>query len=325
MAGFSELNKAGIVIATDYYPFGLEMRDRTLSAENHRFGFNGKEKDPSMGSLTHYDYGFRIYNPAIGRFLSVDPLTDLFPSQSSYLYAFNNPILYIDVEGLYGDENEANKQRDIAISNGLEVGDIYQSGDEWGFNVINGEDSYSAFEKNFSTTSNYGDTEVGILGSVLEAKKFDMYNSTQWKGINGKYYNIEAAPGKAKPFTGNQYAGSVKKVELNAKLVGRAGTILGIYSLFATDLEYRENINQGYGPNMTRHLHRRYKFDQGVNGIGFLGFWTSLVSLGYNGGQFLESICNCNIQYNPITKDFTPIEETLMMYDRLGVDLAPKN
>jgi RHS repeat-associated protein len=87
----------------------------------------------------------RYYNPGLGRFLSVDPLADYYPDQSPYLYAYNNPIRFIDVDGLYGDEGEANKQRDAAISKGLKVSDIYQSGDEWGFNVINGEDSYSDF------------------------------------------------------------------------------------------------------------------------------------------------------------------------------------
>ena len=36
------------------------------SAETYRFGFNGKETDPETNTQ---DYGFRIYNPALGRFL----------------------------------------------------------------------------------------------------------------------------------------------------------------------------------------------------------------------------------------------------------------
>ena len=42
----------------------------------YRYGFNGKELDPEGmgGGQSTYDYGFRIYNPALGKFLSVDPL-----------------------------------------------------------------------------------------------------------------------------------------------------------------------------------------------------------------------------------------------------------
>ena len=65
------------------------------------YGFNGKEKDQNgeFGSITNYDYGFRIYNPAIGRFLSVDPLTASYPSWSPYPFAMNRPIDGVDLDG----------------------------------------------------------------------------------------------------------------------------------------------------------------------------------------------------------------------------------
>ena len=87
--------------ATDYFPFGSEMRKGT-GAIAYRYGFNGKELDKSgeFGSLNHYDYGFRIYNPAIGRFLSVDPLTGDYPELTPYQFASNTPIMAIDLDGL---------------------------------------------------------------------------------------------------------------------------------------------------------------------------------------------------------------------------------
>ncbi|MEL6987086.1 MAG: RHS repeat-associated core domain-containing protein, partial [Bacteroidota bacterium] len=94
--------EATTVSATDYYPFGFEMPDRTFSSSEYRFGFNGKEKDEAgeFGDLTHYDYGFRIYNPAIGKFLSVDPLTKSYPMLTPYQFASNSPIGNIDLDGL---------------------------------------------------------------------------------------------------------------------------------------------------------------------------------------------------------------------------------
>ena len=68
----------------------------------YRYGFNGKEKDSEGmgGGQTTYDYGFRIYNPAIGRFLSVDPLTKGYPWYTPYQFAGNKPIWAVDLDGL---------------------------------------------------------------------------------------------------------------------------------------------------------------------------------------------------------------------------------
>jgi len=65
---------------------------------NYRYGFNGKEKDGDMDG-NNYDYGFRIYNPGLGRFLSVDPLTKKYPELTPYQFASNTPIQAIDLDG----------------------------------------------------------------------------------------------------------------------------------------------------------------------------------------------------------------------------------
>ena len=78
------------------------MPQRTYNSPDYRYGFNGKEKDESgeFGNLTTYDYGFRIYNPGIGKFLSVDPLTQEYPFYTPYQFAGNKPINSIDLDGL---------------------------------------------------------------------------------------------------------------------------------------------------------------------------------------------------------------------------------
>jgi RHS repeat-associated protein len=97
--------KADIASANDYYPFGMVMPGRNYTApgdSSYRYGFNGKEKDKNISSLTAYDYGFRIYNPAIGKFLSVDPLTKKYPWYTPYQFASNKPVWAVDVDGLEG-------------------------------------------------------------------------------------------------------------------------------------------------------------------------------------------------------------------------------
>lgn len=64
-----------------YYPFGI-MSGRQFSGQSqYRYGFNGKEEDDEFsGDNNVNDYGFRIYNPALGKFLSMDPLMKDFSS-----------------------------------------------------------------------------------------------------------------------------------------------------------------------------------------------------------------------------------------------------
>jgi RHS repeat-associated protein len=90
--------EADVVSATDYAPFGSALPGRSYSSENYRYGFNGKENDKDI-SEGGQDYGMRIYDARLGRFLSVDPLQVKYPSLSPYLYAINNPIVMIDREG----------------------------------------------------------------------------------------------------------------------------------------------------------------------------------------------------------------------------------
>jgi RHS repeat-associated protein len=73
------------------------------------FGFNGKENDNESKTQ---DYGMRIYNPSLGRFLSVDPITDEYPELTPYQFASNRPIDGIDLDGLEWVEAE------IAVVNG---------------------------------------------------------------------------------------------------------------------------------------------------------------------------------------------------------------
>jgi RHS repeat-associated protein len=67
---------------------------------DYRYGFNGKENDKEWGNQLIQDYGFRLYNPAIAKFLSVDPLAPEYPWYTPYQFAGNMPIVAIDLDGL---------------------------------------------------------------------------------------------------------------------------------------------------------------------------------------------------------------------------------
>ncbi|MFN3446871.1 MAG: RHS repeat-associated core domain-containing protein, partial [Bacteroidia bacterium] len=66
----------------------------------YRFGFNGKEKDnDTYGEGNAYDFGARIYDSRLGRWLSVDPFQNEYPGFSGYNYSLNNPIALNDQDG----------------------------------------------------------------------------------------------------------------------------------------------------------------------------------------------------------------------------------
>jgi RHS repeat-associated protein len=85
---------ADVVTAQDYYPFGMIMPGRSFVAAggaNYRYGFNGKENDNDVKGIgDQVDYGMRVYDPRVGRFVSVDPLTAKYPELTPYQYASNS-------------------------------------------------------------------------------------------------------------------------------------------------------------------------------------------------------------------------------------------
>jgi len=87
---------AVVVSAQDYYAFGSAMVGRTASSASYRYSFNGKEKENEIaeGDL---DFGMRIYDSRLGRWLTRDPYKQF--QYSPYVGFANNPIGVIDIDG----------------------------------------------------------------------------------------------------------------------------------------------------------------------------------------------------------------------------------
>ena len=83
-----------IISSQDYYPFGMIEPGRQYSLLKYNYLFNGKLHDDEMYSPdVAYDYGMRMYDARLGRFLSIDPLAKEYPMLSSYQYASLSPCL----------------------------------------------------------------------------------------------------------------------------------------------------------------------------------------------------------------------------------------
>jgi RHS repeat-associated protein len=88
-----------------YYPFGLEMEGSWIAqvGTENPYQYNGKELNEDFG-LNLSDYGARWYDASLGRWWSVDPMgEDLEQAPfSPYHYTFDNPVLFIDPDGMKG-------------------------------------------------------------------------------------------------------------------------------------------------------------------------------------------------------------------------------
>jgi len=183
--------QADITDHFSYYPFGMlepgrQKRLNTLNAGGYRFGFNGKEMDNEWTGNTGvtYDYGFRIYDARIAKFLSVDPLTKDYPMLTPYQFASNTPIQAIDIDGL-----EA-----------FFVGGTWQGGNEPG---AWSSTSQSIIKDAFGNTTTKHASWSGNNNSI--ARKIDAYDVAE------TVFKTWSEGGKSEPITlvGHSHGGNV--------------------------------------------------------------------------------------------------------------------
>jgi len=93
-----------LIFCINYYPFGLQHKgyNNIVSSLGNsvaqKKGFGGKELQDEL-DLDWYDVSARNYDPALARWMNLDPLADKMRAWSPYNYAFNSPVYYFDPDG----------------------------------------------------------------------------------------------------------------------------------------------------------------------------------------------------------------------------------
>ncbi len=126
------VTESPLVQVEDYYPYGMSMSSSWQRAGriDNKFLFNGgAEKEDHTGL---YYTAFRRYDPALGRFHAIDPLSESVASLSPYQYGFNSPVLFNDPNGLMSRRWIPNAP-DPRDPRGLNVGPTFGSGLGGGF------------------------------------------------------------------------------------------------------------------------------------------------------------------------------------------------
>ena len=162
-----------------YYPFGLVMQGISSKAlafggAENKYKYNGKEEQRQEffdgSGLEWLDYGARNYNAQIGRMQSVDPLSFKFLNYSPYSYCANNPILFIDENGL-----EFRDPNDLARVNSLkkEITERRDQLRQWESELRGiDDDAAQNLADNFMSSAYELDNSLTEIDDMIETKEF---------------------------------------------------------------------------------------------------------------------------------------------------------
>lgn len=201
-------NSAGVIEITDkndYYPFGMNLPVANsggyLRMGSYKsYKYNGKE----LQETGMYDYGWRMYIPDIGRWGVVDPMAENMSSWSPFNYGFNNPIKYIDLDGLApggpGDQGDGKtyeieevviyaQKKTRSFWNWIKSGFISQYSPKTNADKYGGLNSYRQWQG--SPFYNEGETRLDrIFRLIGNSKNEEMLN------FGGGAYNMNGGYGR---------------------------------------------------------------------------------------------------------------------------------
>jgi len=274
---------AEIQSSQDYYPFGSLMPGRKYSSNAYRFGFNGMEKDDEITGVTgsHLDFGTRVYDSRLGRWLSVDPLAAKFESWSPFHFSANNPIRVKDKNG---------EDWVVINSDGYYQNEIVEDSETHGFQVIMDDGNIKRYVFN---------DQKNDLGFALE----NIYKQEKFFG----YSDIEPIAN----FVKDDYVKTLQKDKMSrgesvwgirhiyANIESRGGKMDAMQYLFGDFLKgkmsdlHRNEVNDGIYPsdvNFFIHIGGDENKAYNASDFGNYNWGGAMYELGFKGNGDLDYI-----------------------------------
>lgn len=170
--------------------FGSPMPGRkyTSDGDGYRYAFNGMEQDPEIkGNGNSYTTEFRQYDPRLGRWLSLDPLMAKYPGMSPYNAFNNNPVYFVDPNGL---EGQGGGKFDYTVEKGETLGEL---SDRFGVSLADLREANPQTQKRSmpdqinagevlvipgASSVNTVGAEEGSIGSVIPLRVHFVYEKT---------------------------------------------------------------------------------------------------------------------------------------------------
>lgn len=201
------VNESPVIQKDDYYPFGLTFNSyQRVTAKENKYLFGGKEIQDDLG-LGWLDFHARQYDPAIGRMLSIDQLSEISFNWTPFRFGFNNPLRYSDPSGM----SEVDENGNITYTNPDEISNVMA-----GLKKMYG---------NVKNVSNNNQEEPEPIDQILKEQGVGMTRdqilSPVWKdvrdGLWGFVETIMSPSGKGK---------SISALEDLLKFLGKTGDIV---------------------------------------------------------------------------------------------------
>lgn len=203
-----------IIKETNYYPFGLSHKGYNNNVSSlgnsvaKKYMFGGKEYQDEL-DLGWYDVSARNYDPSLGRWMNIDPLAEQMRRHSPYNYAFNNPIYWMDPDGMAPLDDYFNENGDYLGSDEADTDNVrIISQEDWDNNKTVDDEGEESIDHEVGAGNSVALSESDLTTDE-ELNVYQHYNPTDLKLKANTESVAGGATFKAKKTTTKKVQGGV--------------------------------------------------------------------------------------------------------------------